>query len=129
MMKLSDLGFDPWFEAYVNDMRQEDQGIARVSAVDRNSYIIRNEIGEVPAELAGKYFIIFYDKLTPIVFTTVKESGVMLTVRYLVSPRERRKTEQQIWEATLDALDKADDIELAYPATRFYCSGRPTNKD
>jgi len=55
MMKLSDLGFDPWFEAYVNDMRQEDQGIARVSAVDRNSYIIRNEIGEIPAELAGKF--------------------------------------------------------------------------
>jgi len=54
MMKLSDIGFDPWFEAYVDDMRQEDQGIARVSAVDRNSYIIRNEIGEIPAELAGK---------------------------------------------------------------------------
>ena len=53
-MKLSDIGFDPWFEAYVDDMRQEDQGIARVSAVDRNSYIIRNEIGEIPAELAGK---------------------------------------------------------------------------
>src|SRR4030043_467284 len=56
MMKLIDLGFDPWFEAYVNDMRQEDQGIARVSAVDRNSYIIRNEIREIPAELAGKFY-------------------------------------------------------------------------
>ncbi|MCX5827939.1 MAG: ribosome small subunit-dependent GTPase A [Deltaproteobacteria bacterium] len=55
MMKLSDLGFEPWFEAYVDDLRQEDQGIARVSAVDRNSYIIRNEIGEIPAELSGKF--------------------------------------------------------------------------
>jgi len=56
MMKLSDLGFDSWFEAYVNDMRQEDQSIARISAVDRGSYLIRNETGEVPAELAGKFY-------------------------------------------------------------------------
>ncbi|PKN86886.1 MAG: ribosome small subunit-dependent GTPase A, partial [Deltaproteobacteria bacterium HGW-Deltaproteobacteria-1] len=55
MMKLIDLGFDSWFEAHVDDLRQEDQGIARVSAVDRNSYIIRNEIREIPAELAGKF--------------------------------------------------------------------------
>ncbi|MDO9585398.1 MAG: hypothetical protein Q7I93_02810, partial [Syntrophales bacterium] len=56
MMKLIDLGFDPWFAAYVNDIRQEDQDIARVSAVDRNSYIIRNELREIPAELAGKFY-------------------------------------------------------------------------
>jgi len=56
MMKLIDLGFDPWFEAHVDDMRQEDQGIARVSAVDRNSYRIRDELREIPAELAGKFY-------------------------------------------------------------------------
>ena len=56
MMKLMDLGFDPWFEAHDADMRQEDQCIARVSAVDRNSYIIRNELREIPAELAGKFY-------------------------------------------------------------------------
>lgn len=56
MMNLIDLGFDPWFEAHVDDLRKEDQSIARVSAVDRNSYIIRNEIREIPAELAGKFY-------------------------------------------------------------------------
>lgn len=55
-MKLSDLGFDHWFEAHVDDIRHEDHGIARVSAVDRNSYIIRNELGEIPAEPAGKFY-------------------------------------------------------------------------
>ena len=29
--------------------------IARISAVDRGSYLVRNETGEVPAELAGKF--------------------------------------------------------------------------
>jgi ribosome biogenesis GTPase / thiamine phosphate phosphatase len=55
MMKLIDLGFDPWFETHVDDVRQEDQGIARVSAVDRNSYMIRNEFREISAELSGKF--------------------------------------------------------------------------
>jgi ribosome biogenesis GTPase len=56
MAKLSDLGFDRWFEAHADDIRHEDQGIARVSAVDRNSYVIRNEHREIPAELAGKFY-------------------------------------------------------------------------
>jgi small-conductance mechanosensitive channel len=68
---------------------------------------------------AQKYFI-FYGALTPIVYTTVKDSGVLLTMRYLVNPRQRRSSEQQIWESTLDAFDEEDDIELAYPTTRFY---------
>jgi len=68
---------------------------------------------------AEKYFI-FYGALTPIVYTTVKDSGVLLTMRYLVNPRQRRSTEQQIWEAALDAFGKETDIELAYPTTRFY---------
>lgn len=69
---------------------------------------------------SAEKYLIFYESLTPIVYTTVKDSGVLLTVRYLVNPRQRRTTEQQIWEATLDAFAKVDDIELAYPTTRFY---------
>ncbi len=53
-MKLSDLGFDPWFEAQAAEILQEDRGIARVSAVDRGAYLIRNESREVPAEISGK---------------------------------------------------------------------------
>jgi small-conductance mechanosensitive channel len=68
---------------------------------------------------AERYFI-SYGALAPIVYTTVKESGILLTIRYLVDPRQRRASEQQIWEATLDAFAAADGIELAYPTTRFY---------
>lgn len=55
MITLSDLGFDVWFEAHIDDIRHEGQNIARITAVDRNSYLVRNEIGEIPAELAGKF--------------------------------------------------------------------------
>jgi ribosome biogenesis GTPase / thiamine phosphate phosphatase len=56
MTKLSNLGFDKWFEPHASDLRQEGHRIARISAVDRGSYLIRNQIKEVPAELAGKFY-------------------------------------------------------------------------
>jgi ribosome biogenesis GTPase len=53
-MKLYDLGFDKWFEGHSTGFLRKDCGIARISAVDRGSYLIRNESGEVPAELTGR---------------------------------------------------------------------------
>lgn len=55
MFKLIDLGFDDWFEAHSDEMFLGIHSIARVSAVDRGAYLIRNETGELPAELAGKF--------------------------------------------------------------------------
>jgi ribosome biogenesis GTPase / thiamine phosphate phosphatase len=55
MMKLRDLGFDHWFEMYTDELHLNDYGIARVSAVDRGAYLIRNEFREIPAELTGKF--------------------------------------------------------------------------
>ncbi|HOW56638.1 MAG TPA: ribosome small subunit-dependent GTPase A [Smithellaceae bacterium] len=54
-MKLSNLGFDKWFESHAAELLHEKHSIARVSAVDRGSYLIRNESGEVPAEPTGKF--------------------------------------------------------------------------
>jgi ribosome biogenesis GTPase / thiamine phosphate phosphatase len=56
MIKLSDMGFDQWFQSHVSDLRQEGRDIARISAVDRGSYLVRNPTKEVPAELAGKFY-------------------------------------------------------------------------
>jgi len=53
-MQLSDLGFYPWFEKHAAEYRQEGCSFARVSAVDRGAYLLRNEAGEVPAELTGR---------------------------------------------------------------------------
>jgi ribosome biogenesis GTPase / thiamine phosphate phosphatase len=53
-MKIRDMGFDQWFEDHCTEFHQEGCSFARISAVDRGSYLIRNESGEVPAELTGK---------------------------------------------------------------------------
>jgi hypothetical protein len=64
--------------------------------------------------------MIFYQYLTPIVYTKVMDSGVLLTVRYVCDPRTRRSSENDLWEEILDAFDHYDDIDFAYPTTRFY---------
>ncbi|MFC1896016.1 ribosome small subunit-dependent GTPase A [Thermodesulfobacteriota bacterium] len=52
-MKLSDLGFDCWFEEYARELLQPEQSIARVAAVDRGACLVRNQHGEISADLAG----------------------------------------------------------------------------
>jgi small-conductance mechanosensitive channel len=69
---------------------------------------------------AARKYLIIAGTLTPTVYTTVKDSGVMLTIRYIVDPRQRRGTEQQIWEEILEAFSTEPDIDLAYNTTRFY---------
>ncbi|GEM_PF-3358051 len=53
-MKLDDLGFDGWFEKRADGLMQAGHSLARVTAVDRDAFLVRNEDGEIYAELAGK---------------------------------------------------------------------------
>jgi small-conductance mechanosensitive channel len=72
---------------------------------------------------AARKYLIIAGTLTPTVYTTVKDSGVMLTIRYIVNPRQRRGTEQKMWEEILDAFAAESDIDLAYNTTRIYNPG------
>ena len=69
---------------------------------------------------ASKKFMILYSKLTPIVYTSVQDSGVLLTIRYLCEPQRRRDSEQVIWEDILKEFTRNNDIDFAYPTQRFY---------
>jgi len=69
---------------------------------------------------AARQYMIFYGKLTPRVYLTVEDSGVLLTIRYLVNPRRRRGTEEEIWELILEEFSRCDDIDFAYPTVRYY---------
>ena len=69
---------------------------------------------------AAQKYMIYYRNLTPIVYTSVKDSGVQLSIRYLCKARQRRGTSQRIWENILLEFGKYNDIDLAYPTRRFY---------
>ena len=77
---------------------------------------------------SSKRFLIRYPTLTPIVYTSVQDSGVLLTIRYLTQPRQRRGTAQVLWERILDAFAEAPDIDFAYPTQRLFANpleGKP----
>ena len=69
---------------------------------------------------ASKKYMIYYAVLDPAVYTTVRDSGVLLTVRYLCEPRKRRSSSHAIWEDVLREFDAAPDIEFAYPTKRLF---------
>jgi len=53
-MRLTDLGFNSWFQERRNELQKPELSIARITRVDRDRYLIRNENDEVQAEPAGK---------------------------------------------------------------------------
>ena len=64
-------------------------------------------------------YLVTYGTLTPTVYTRVQASGVLLTIRSLCDPRQRRNFDQAIWEETLRAFAKHGDIDFAYPTQRI----------
>jgi small-conductance mechanosensitive channel len=90
----------------------------------QNAEIVRKQIRQ-----SAKRYMINYENLTPIVYTKVNPSGVLLTLRYLSDPRQRRVTEEKVWEDILTAFEKEPKIEFAYPTQRIYyhpAEGRPS---
>ncbi len=53
-MQLRNLGFDSWFEQRVEDLQTGGYHVARITAVDRDRYLVRNTKTEIQAELTGK---------------------------------------------------------------------------
>jgi len=80
----------------------------------------RTSAAEKQVKRAAEKFMIYYKNLTPIVYTSVDDIGVRLTMRYLTEPRKRRVTREAIWEAVLRAFAARDDIDFAYPTMRYY---------
>ncbi|MFC1556035.1 hypothetical protein ACFL67_03025 [candidate division KSB1 bacterium] len=64
--------------------------------------------------------MIFYKNLTPTVYTSVEDSGILLTIRYLCEARTRRQSAEKIWEDILEEFSQCDDIDFAYPTIRYY---------
>lgn len=54
-MALSEVGLDNGLKDQARELCGSDGAVARVTAVDRDRYVIRNEHGEIPAELTGKF--------------------------------------------------------------------------
>jgi small-conductance mechanosensitive channel len=89
-------------------------------------HILENQSEKLDAHVrkriddASHVLHIKFPKVTPVVWTTVVDSGVRLTMRYLCKPRARRSSESHIWEEVLDAIAETPKVEFAYPTTRRF---------
>ncbi|MCE5263881.1 MAG: ribosome small subunit-dependent GTPase A [Deltaproteobacteria bacterium] len=98
-VKLRELGLDDWFRDQAGRLCGPGESIARVTAVDRGRYIIRNEQGEIPAEPTGRFL---YSVESPAdlpcvgdwVCVQCLDSGAYATIHNLLPRRSflRRKT-------------------------------------
>jgi len=95
--------------------------------------IVRNHVENLSKDAekkmieASKKYMIQYKHLTPIVYTSLDPSGILLTMRFMCDPRKRRSTEHEIWEDVLKEFARHKEIEFAYPTQRFFT--RPAEKD
>lgn len=63
-------------------------------------------------EEAGKNYLIYYNNLTPMIYTEVKEHQIILNIRYLCEPRKVRMSEHMLWEEILKIIGSHEDIKL-----------------
>jgi len=114
-----------WNEVKVNITFESNWEIAKTILEKIINKHAENVDVKVEKEIleASKNYMIYYKHLTPIVYTTVKEFGVQLTMRYLCNPRKRRGSENEIWQSILTQFQNNKDIRFAYPTTRFYKAG------
>jgi small-conductance mechanosensitive channel len=99
-----------------------------LTAIAGRHTVIKDEEASQEVRQASRRYMIFFRHLTPIVWTSVADSGVVLTMRYICEPRRRRSTSTSIWEDILTAFAAEGAIDFAYPTTRFYANpteGKP----
>lgn len=73
---------------------------------------------EAEIKKASREYFIRYRELRPIVYMTVKDSGVMLTARLLVRAQQRRTVDTEIWKEIMKVIAEEPHIQLAYPTQR-----------
>lgn len=75
-MELEDLGFDDWFKKESEIYQNTEYDIARVAAVDKNQFVVRNEETTIAAEVTGK---LIYEAVSMLDFPTI---GDWVKVQY-----------------------------------------------
>lgn len=82
------------------------------------------QVAEDSMKVTSRRFLIPSGSFQPAVYTTVEDSGILLTLRYLCDPRGRRGSAEAIWEDILRTFAGYSNIDFAYPTQRLYNNAR-----
>ena len=109
-----------WNELPITVTFESDWRLAKqiLTQILNDSSQVAEETVKARIDAAANRYFIRYMNLTPIVWTSVSEDGVVLTLRYLCDPRKRRSTANDLWEKILDEFAKHERIDFAYRTHR-----------
>lgn len=112
----------PVLITFESDWRRAEQYLLEILEAE-----CADTVEEAQSSIAkvGEELPIRYRSVTPAVYLTVRDSGVLLTGRMLVPVRQRRGREQNVWRSLLDAFAGDPSVSLAYPTLRTVSSGEP----
>jgi small-conductance mechanosensitive channel len=102
---------------YESDWKLAEQLLLDI--LDTDAPDVHGAAGETIRATARRYSI-RVGTLTPTVYLSVRENGVLLTARYLVEARTRRGREDRIWRSILEAFGEHPNVEFAYPTVRTF---------
>lgn len=105
---------------FESDWRRAKKELATIANAHAEDII---PLAEKQLAITSKRTLITYANLSPIVYTSVVDAGVKLTVRYLTPTRRRRGAHNNMWEDILDLLAANDSMELAYYTQRVIADG------
>lgn len=106
---------------------------------ERAEAIVREVAAELHAEIAAEVdagfgrmnrrYAFKYGTLTPIVYVSMGDSGIHLTLRFLRRARAQRGSLDRISRRVLAAFAREPRVELAYPTYRVYRQGEEDTGD
>jgi small-conductance mechanosensitive channel len=111
-----------WNELPVTVTFESDWRLAKkvLTQILNDSSQVAEETVKARIDAAANRYFIKYMNLTPIVWTSVSDDGIVLTLRYLCDPRKRRSSAGDLWEKILEEFGKLDTVDFAYRTTRHY---------
>lgn len=117
VMELKDFGFDSWFQNKSKEYHDHSYSIARITAVNKDNYLVRNENIEVPAELLGRFrYSVEYEEDLPTVgdwvLLTYLNSNTFAIIDHLL----QRKTiiKRKVSGTKIDYQTIAANIDTAF---------------
>ena len=130
VFKFPNFNYNRGFEFIWNEMPilvtfESDWKKARDIMMAHAKKLVEDSTDEVQRkiEVMKNRYMIYYGKLTPIVYVSIKDSGVLLTLRYLTEAKKRRSTQDQLSQAILDDFAAEPAVDFAYPTYRIVKTG------
>lgn len=105
---------------FESDWRRAEQIVLEAAFKDYDSK--KDQIQERLRRVRRKY-LLRYNYASPKTYITIADSGVRITVRFLVRARRRRLLEDELAREILLRFAEEAGIELAYPTVRLFRRG------